>query len=206
MNPADVSLIEQIQQATRGVRMLLCTLARRGKALERDQPQRAAFLLTALRPHPLYKGGRLAFDMLEIEDLMLDAPPVDPLNDLQLTQVLSAVAGRGHDLAEVLLRFGSDGRDGGARPETAAGETALPTLMVAGPEATAPTALLPRVRFGPAPDTVAATDRPPARDGGPEAPESGPELLSSDYLYDYVVLGLLNVFGRAIAAELQRPR
>ena len=200
MNPADVRLIEHIQQATRGACMLLCTLARRGKALERDQPQRAAFLLAAVRPHPLYKGGRLTFDMLELEDLMLDAPPVGPLNDLQLTQVLSAVAGGGHNLAEALLRFGSDGRDGGARPATAAGETDLPASMAAGADVPAPAALLPRVRFGPAHDPVAAAVGSPARDGGPEAAESGPALLSSDYLYDYVVLGFLDVLGRGIDA------
>lgn len=200
MNPADTRLIEHIQQATRGVRMLLCTLARRGKAMERDQPQRAAFLLTAVRPHPLYKGGRLAFDMLEVEDLMLDAPLLDPLNDLQLTQVLSAVAAGGHNLTEVLLRFGFDGRDGGARPAPAAGKTDLPVPVGAGADVPAPAALLPRVRFGPAHDPVAAAAGSPARDGGPEAAESGPELLSSDYLYDYVVLGFLEVLGRGIDA------
>ena len=57
---------------------------------------------------------------------------------------------------------------------------------------------LPRVVFGPAHDPVAATAGSPARDGGPEAPESGPELLSSDYLYDYVVLGFLDFLGRGI--------
>ncbi len=201
VNPADVRLIEYIQQATRGARMLLCTLARRGKALERDQPQRAAFLLAAVRPHPLYKGGRLAFDMLELEDLMLDAPPLGPLNDLQLTRVLSAVAGGGHNLTEVLLRFGFDGRDGGARPATAAGKTAFPVPMAAGADVPAPASPLPRVRFGPAHDPVAAAAAgSPARDGGPEAAESGPELLSSDYLYDYVVLGFLDVLGRGIDA------
>ena len=66
VNPGDAQLIQQIQKATQGGSRLLCTLARRGKALERDDPERAAFLLAVLRPHPLYKGGRLAFDMLEI--------------------------------------------------------------------------------------------------------------------------------------------
>src|SRR5262245_48629524 len=117
MTPDDVRLIERIQQATRGARVLLCTLARRGKALERSQPERAAFLLVALRPHPLYKAGRLAFDMLEIEDLMLDGLAVDPLTDFQLTRMLSAVAGRGYDLADVFLRFGSNGRDGDGAPD-----------------------------------------------------------------------------------------
>lgn len=194
MNPADAQLINQIQRATRGARMLLCTLARRGKALEREEPQRAGFLLSAVRPHPLYKAGRLAFDMLELEDLMLDAPRVGPLNDVQLTQVLGVVAGGGHSLAEALLRFGSDGQDGGAPPAAAVAESDPPPRMAAGGEVPVPDALLPRVRLGPAHDQAAAATGPLARDGGREESESGPELLSSDYLYDYVVLGFLRSY------------
>ena len=54
-----------------------------------------------MRLHPLYKGGRLAFDMLEIEDLMLDASTVDSMNTLELNQVLSAGT---HNLIAVLRR------------------------------------------------------------------------------------------------------
>ena len=190
MNPADVHLIEKIQQATRGARILLCTLARRGKALELHQPQRAAFLLAALRPHPLYKGGRLAFDMLEIEDLMLDAPPVDPLTDFQLTQMLSAVAGRGYDFADVFLQFGADGRDGGP-------ESTLPAFMEAPSVSAGATQPLPRLRFGP--DTIGTTDGSPARDVDAGTGDSGPQLASSDYLYDLVVLGFLDVLGKSIS-------
>ena len=186
LNPEDVRLIERIQQATRGARVLLCTLARRGKALERDQPERAALLLTALRPHPLYKGGRLAFDMLEIEDLMLDGLAVDPMTDVQLTRMLSGLAGRGQDLAEVFRRLGSDGRDGDGVPIAAS------SAFGSGPaDAPASTDLLPRLRFGP--DSVDG-DGAPSRDG--ETP--GPELTSSDYLYDLVVLGLLEALGRSL--------
>ncbi|HEY8022368.1 MAG TPA: hypothetical protein VIH93_14785 [Thermoanaerobaculia bacterium] len=133
MNPADARLIEQIKQGTRGGRAVLCSVARRGKALERDEPDRAAFLLTVVRSHPLYKGGRLAFDMLELEDLMLDPPPAGP------------------------------------------------------PANTAP---IPRVRFGPVHEVH----------DGSEAGEPEPELLSSDYLYDFFVLGLLDLLGRGMAA------
>jgi len=55
------------------------------------------------------------------------------------------------------------------------------------------------VRFGPARDVIAIAKGSSAREGGTEAAESWPELLSSDYLYDYVVLGFLDVLGRAIA-------
>jgi hypothetical protein len=191
MPPDDVRLIERIQQATRGARVLLCTLARRGKALERHEPERAAFLLAALRPHPLYKGGRLAFDMLEIEDLMLDGLAVDPLTDFQLTQMLSAVAGRGYDLADVFLRFGSNGRDGDGGPGAL-----LPAVGPPRGDAPAPTDVLPRLRFGP--DPLDGVEGSPPRDGEAAAP--GPELTSSDYLYDLVVLGFLDVLGRSLPA------
>ena len=189
MTPDDVQLIERIQRTTRGARVLLCTLARRGKALELRQPERAAFLLGALRPHPLYKGGRLAFDMLEVEDVMLDGAAVDPLTDFQLTQMLSAVAGRGYDLADVFLRFGSNGRDG-------APNAALPAVVPSGSETPGSTDRLPRLRFGPEP--VDGTDGSPSRDGDGTGP--GPELTSSDYLYDLVVLGFLDVLGRSLPA------
>ncbi len=189
MNPEDLRLIERIQQATRGGRVLLCTLARRGKALEARHPERAAFLLAVLRPHPLYKGGRLAFDMLEIEDLMLDGLPVDPLTDFQLTRMLTAVAGRGYELANVLLRFGSNGGGGGP-------ESPLPAFVESRGDSAGPTELMPRLRFGP--DTIEATDGSPARDGDSATTDPGPELASSDYLYDLVVLGFLDVLGRSL--------
>ena len=47
MDPADIQLIGQIQQVTNGAARMLVTLARRGKGIERDDPQRAAFLLAA---------------------------------------------------------------------------------------------------------------------------------------------------------------
>jgi hypothetical protein len=181
MTPDDVRLIERIQQTTRGARALLCTLARRGKALERRQPERAAFLLGALRPHPLYKGGRLAFDMLEVEDLMLDGAAVDPLTDFQLTQTLSAVAGRGYDLAEVFLRVGSNGRD-------ATAEAALPAAVPSGSEGPGSNDHLPRLSFGPEPVD------------GADGTDPAPELTSSDYLYDLVVLGFLDVLGQSLPA------
>jgi len=189
MTPEDVRLIERIQQATRGARVLLCTLARRGKALEFRHPERAAFLLDAMRPHPLYKAGRLAFDMLEIEDLMLDGLAVDPLTDFQLTQMLSAVAGRGYDLADVFLRFGSSGRDGDGGPDAP-----RPAFGPSRGDATVPTDVLPRLRFGP--DPMDAVDGSPSRDG--DAADPGPELTSSEYLYDLVVLGFLDVLGRSL--------
>jgi hypothetical protein len=186
MNPGDARLIDHIQHATLGARTLLCTLARRGKLLERAEPQRAAFLLAAVRGHPLYKAGRLAFDMLEIEDLMLDASPVAPLDVGELVRVFGVAAWGGRLLVEVLGQLGVPGRDG----QDGATATATPDRP--------PDHLLPRVRFEPSLDQAAAVDGHSDGAGNGNDPNSWPELLSSDYLYDYVVLGLLDGLGRAV--------
>jgi hypothetical protein len=174
VNPADARLIQNIQQATRSSREVLVRLGRRGKALDRAQPGRGALLLAAVRPHPLYKAGRLAFDMLEIEDLILDGPPVDPINQHDLVGVLIAVAGRWLDFAAALQRLGSDRRDGASSPVTA--------------ETDRPAPLLPRVHLAP--------------DEHVEATEPDPELISSDYLYDFVVLGFLDLLGGAAETSI----
>jgi hypothetical protein len=124
--------------------------------------------------------------MLEIEDLMLDGLAVDPLTDVQLTRMLSVVAGRGYDLADVFLRFGSDGRDGDDAPDAARPAVGPPPGVVP-----APTDVLPRLRFGPDPED--AVNGSPSRDG--DGGGAGPELTSSDYLYDLVVLGFLDALG-----------
>ena len=197
MERADARLIEYIQQATRGGCMLLRTLGVRGKALERDDPERAALLLAAVRSHPLYKGGRLAFDMLELEDLMLDASSVALLSDVQLAQLLSAVAANAHTLNEAMLGFASGDGDGAAQPASA-GDSGDHARIGAGADAQAPATFLPRVSFGPGSDP---DDGPGSSGGGNgrNASEPEPRLLASDYLYDYVVLGFLDMLGRQIS-------
>jgi hypothetical protein len=192
VKPGDVQLIEHIQRATQGGARLLRTLARRGKAIERDEASRAAFLLTALRNHPFYKAGRLAFDMLEIEDLMLDGSPGEPMSTQEVFEVLNAGARR---VVEVLVRMGSRSHDSRATSEPLVGEAAGFSNSRDVPKDRADElvteTLLPRVTFGPvyeAPPTQPTRERP-------DAVLAAPELQSSDYLYDYVVLGLLDVLG-----------
>lgn len=196
MNPADAQLIEQIQQVTQGGSRLLVTLARRGKALERDDPQRAAFLLAAVGTHPLYKGGRLTFDMLEIEDLMLDGSPADPMSTREVIQVLNAGA---HHLAETLRQMGSPAQGGRMPAERSTSDTDVPSGVVRAhdqsADALAAATLLPRVSLGPANDAARTANASAARDEGQDTRDSEPELRSSDYLYDFVVLGLLDVVG-----------
>lgn len=88
MTPADLRLMAALQQHDGVLRAVLCTLARRGAALRRDDPLRAAHWLDALAVHPYYKGGQFLFDLLEWEDFMLDgdAPPL--LDDAALAAAL----------------------------------------------------------------------------------------------------------------------
>jgi hypothetical protein len=193
VSAADAKLIEQIQQATQGASRLLCTLARRGKMMERDEPQRAAFLLAAVRTHSLYKGGRLAFDMLEIEDIMLDGSSREPMSTPELIQVLGAGA---HRLAETLVRIGSRKAEGPATTEKAGFDLEVGTGTVGrdprdGTDESS-TTRLPRVRLGPG-DGVRATvaDASAGEDEGRDPKQL--ELQASDYLYDFVVLGFLDL-------------
>ncbi len=197
MERSDARLIDYIQRATLNGCALLRTLAVRGKALERDDPERAGFLLAAVRTHPLYKGGRLAFDMLELEDLMLDASSVALLSDLQLTQLLRAVAANVPSLIDAMSGFGSGAGDGAASPGSA-GENGDHARTTAGTHTQPAATFLPRVSFGPE-NASAERSGSSGHDNGRNTPESEPPLLSSDYLYDYVVLGLLDMLGRHIS-------
>jgi hypothetical protein len=183
--------VDNIQQATRGAARILCTLARRGKAIEQDTPARAELLLSAVRSHPLYKGGRLAFDMLEIEDLMLGGSPPDSVSISQLAELRNAGL---HNIVAVLRRFGS-GVQVAADPEE---KLANEVDAVLSPEATPLKQShndLPRLSFGSphngSPDGYASK----AQYDGAQSFQYEPQLKSSDYLYDYVVLGLFDAVG-----------
>jgi len=196
VNPADTYLLQAIQQVTTGGARLLVTLARRGKAIERDDPERAAYLLEAVMTHPLYKGGRLTFDMLEIEDVMLDGPPVELMSRREVTSVLSAHA---HDLGDTLRRMGAPGLGDGLPVGASADDAdvldgsvhALTQNAVESVEDIA----LPRLSLGPEDELPRTTTASTAPDADRDALGDEPELQSSDYLYGYVVLGWLDVAG-----------
>jgi hypothetical protein len=77
--PRDIQQLESLKDGNRWLRGVLCTLARRGVALRRASPERGAAILDALATLPYYKGGQFLFDLLEIEDFMLDGPPAEIL-------------------------------------------------------------------------------------------------------------------------------
>ena len=182
----DARLLQRIRGATDQGAALLCTLARRGKAFERDHSDRATLLLAALRPNPLYKGGRLAFDMLEIEDLMLDSPPEHLIDDARLAELVRQLSAGWQTLALALTPPGAPHSAPGSAP-SGNGNGTSPSVEGGSPAAEPAGDPAPlRLRFGPV-----AEDGGRATEGGTGPPD--PELTSSDYLYDLVVLGLLRV-------------
>jgi len=187
---ADEQLLQYIRLATEGGSRLLCTLARRGKALERDTPQRALDLLTAVRPHPFYKGGRLAFDMLEIEDLILDGARTDSMSDEELHALMNSGP---HNVVDALRRLGSTANHGLTETEIGRpwnGRGKAPGTASGG---------FPRITLGWNSSETSGTNRSTNGTGGSGVNYPEPELKSSDYLYDYVVLGLLTLIGSRLS-------
>lgn len=205
MNARDVRLIAQIREATDGAARLLCTLARRGKALEREEPQRMAFLLTSVRTHPLYKGGRLAFDMLEIEDLILDGSTLAPMSTREIIQVLNAGA---HRFGATLIRMESRTVDAAAAAPPLGVDT---NADAGGPPATdaradeaSPTPM-PRLRLGPADGATGFAFGSASTGERLDSRRREFELQASDYIYDYVVLGFLDIVADGAASSSEAP-
>jgi hypothetical protein len=204
VNPADVHLVEQIRQATRGASQMLRALAKRGKVLEQDEPQRAAFLVSAVRTHPLYKGGRLTFDMLEIEDLILDGWDGSPLDSMNLRQVTEVLSANVNPLVETLLRMAWRTEVDRTPVESRTPGAAAPAGHVSAGAHGADelsTPAMPHVILGPADAPPALADASTAENERREERQREVELQASDYLYDYVVLGFLDVLG-----GIRRPR
>ena len=130
MASGDELLLQRIVLATQGTRALLCALARRGKALRRDEPERAERLLGAVLAHPLYKGARLLFDMLELEDLMLDGPRLEQMDGFFEASQASRLLAR---LEELSRELGT-----AAAPEAAPSQTIDPRGFTLPPEPAPP--------------------------------------------------------------------
>jgi hypothetical protein len=93
LQPQDVKLLQSLKEGGQWLRAVLCTLARRGVALRRASPERAQAVLEALATFPYYKGGQFLFDLLELEDFMLDGPPPEILSTTLDAGSLQRVAG-----------------------------------------------------------------------------------------------------------------
>lgn len=95
LKPADIELIRRIRGTTVALSSLLCAFARRGKALFQDEPARADALLAAIRPHPLYRAGRIQFDLLELDEIMIDGTRLPlGLDERELIRAMTRVLER----------------------------------------------------------------------------------------------------------------
>jgi hypothetical protein len=72
-------------------RGILCTFARVGTAWRRAEPERTRAWLEQLDPHPFYKGGQFLFDLLEVEDFMLDGPAPPIVSQAELVDIARRV-------------------------------------------------------------------------------------------------------------------
>lgn len=75
MQPEDKAVLDAIGQGSDWFRAVLCTLARRGVAFRQQHAERALKILDALSTSPFYKSGQFLFDLMELEDFMLDETP-----------------------------------------------------------------------------------------------------------------------------------
>jgi len=123
--PADLTLLSALTQHNAAVRAVLCTLARRGAAMRRDEPERASAWIDALGVHPYYKGGQFLFDLLEWEDFMLDGEPPPVLDEVALTGVLNQYARMLRALNEA---FGQTASEAAPQSWVAGADPDLPPL------------------------------------------------------------------------------
>lgn len=170
--PGDDLLIERIESATAASRALLCALARRGKELALRDEARAERLMRAARAHPLYKAARIGFDLLELEDLMLDGPPPARVSGYFEAGSVRAIVDSLERLRRALVDASAAMQGSSDIRELSPGGSALARLS-SGIE-------------------LSPEDEPA---GG------WPALEGGDYLFDLVALGVLRQFARAAAAQ-----
>lgn len=92
LQPEDLAILAAIQRGNEWLRAVLCTLARRGTAFRRTDPERAQQLLQVLSPFPWYKGGQFLFDLMEWEDFMLDGHPPEIVSTTLDARALKRIA------------------------------------------------------------------------------------------------------------------
>jgi hypothetical protein len=136
--PADLRLLDALRAHDRGLRALLCTIARHGAAMQQRSPQRAQRWLDELASHPLFKGGQFLFDLLEWEDFMLDGEPPPVVDQAAVRLALDRLAaglraaGAAIDpggVADVAIDLGARG-DADALPAPESGFYLFPCVVL----------------------------------------------------------------------------
>jgi hypothetical protein len=190
----DHVVLNQIKAGTFATRAFLCAIARRGKAITRDEPARAKALLGALRNHPVYRAGRVIFDLMELEDLMLDGEAPEQMSgyfDAHMARVLARSLAEMHDL--VMRTSANLAQAGQSEPGDGQADE--------GPDAEAPAAEADGNGVSGAaslPAGISAMASLFEEQAGrlhlaeePEPDHGWPALDASDYLFDMVVLGVM---------------
>lgn len=175
-HPDDRARLEAIERANAWMRGFACTLARRGVAFREADGLRTRALLDALSTWPAYRAGQMLFDLLELEDFMVDGEQPDVV----ATTIPPAVLQRLADLLRAVQRHLD-----GAQPDIAAFALALAALQrIAGVLRAVKRQIDGAVRGSH--DGHVAPSCPPGAD--PAA--TLPPLEAGFYLYDDVVLGI----------------
>lgn len=90
--PADHKLLSILGDHNLVQRGALCTFARIGILWRRTEPERTRAWLERLEPYPFYKAGQFLFDLLEVEDFMLDGPAPPLISADELASIAQRVA------------------------------------------------------------------------------------------------------------------
>ncbi|NUT46320.1 MAG: hypothetical protein HOV94_03220, partial [Saccharothrix sp.] len=188
LRDGDRAAMRSLGRLNARLREVLCTLARRGRAIRLTEPRRARRILDALAPWPFYKGGQFLFDLLEWEDFMIDGEPPRVLSRAELGALLD-VPTRWVDTAIAAVDAHT--------PDPLRQLTASPQLRWLA--ATAQSTLRGVVRG--LTDVLA----PPADPA--EVADELPPLEAGFHLYEDVVLGLFDLVGARLphSAEPEGP-
>jgi hypothetical protein len=92
LQPEDKAILEAIERSSSWFRAVLCTLARRGVAFRQQHSERAHGILDALSTSPFYKSGQFLFDLMELEDFMLDETPPEIVDTVLDATALNRLA------------------------------------------------------------------------------------------------------------------
>jgi len=108
LHPEDRAVLDLAEAGHDWLRALLCTLARRGVQFRVASPERARSLLDSLSTSSAYRAGQFLFDLLELEDFMVDGKPPATIPTALDARALHRIAGALRHLRSVL--------DGAASP------------------------------------------------------------------------------------------
>jgi hypothetical protein len=130
LQPEDKAILESIEVGSDWFRAVLCTLARRGVAFRQQHSERAQRILDALSTSPFYKSGQFLFDLMELEDFMLDGTPPEIVATVLDVTALNRLA--------VLLNSIKGHLDGAVEPQILGSSTFEVLSHVVVPEALPP--------------------------------------------------------------------